>query len=615
MGTKSSRPRRRLSLVLAALAVASTTGALLRSAVHESNETPATSSRYHLTWSFDTELLAGSDTAPLAGHLDLEGTLQLVEVGERDGHRLIAASLVGVTKHDVVVLGRRALETDAAAAAELIGPTAWAELGADGRVETIYFAPGAPRAFTHLMQQIVGLSVVAPQDTPAWTTIEAGPSGVAEVAYTRDGAQLRRDRVRYTTLTSVPAQAHINAPALTSTATIALDAHGRVASIVDDEQLAVTDADSGARVYRGTSHFAITAEHGGRAASVTAPPSLASFEARHAGELSTAVDLDRQMLEGHAGGLTFDGLAKGLATDWGSRRTEKRQWIVQATALLKLDPSLCPELVELGFGEGSTLGDRQRVLIFDMLAAAGHAEAQAAMRDALGRPTARAQMVALVQRFSFVEKPDADTVAFVLAARESPGATRNETIATSYALGSIAKHLRATGDQAAAEKIDTVLEDALARARTDADRAELLRAVGNAASVVTVPAVQAYASSTDPSVRTAAAWALRDTPTAEARTTLLSLAGDADTDVTRSAIAALSHHPLAAADFDRLERVTTGGDRALADSTGTALVDLLSHHLDGAAPGVRRMLEAIRASTTNNSELRERARVVLAQLP
>lgn len=606
--------RRRLSLVLAALAVASTTGALLRQLRSDATEPPAISARYHLTWTFDSELVAGSESAPLAGHLDLEGTLQLIEVGERDGHRLVAASLLGVTKHDLVVLGRRALETDTAAAAELVGPTAWAELGADGRVETIYFAPGAPRSFTHLMQQIVGLAVVAPHDEPTWTTVEAGPSGVAEVAYTRDGAQLRRERLRYTTLTSVPAQAHIAAPVLTSSASIWLDEHGRIATLVDDEQVAITDADRGTRMYKGTSHFAITAERGGRAAAVPPPPpSLAGFEARHAGELSASVDVDRQMLEGHTGGLTFDGLAKGLTTSWDNRRTEKRQWIVKATALLKLDPSLCPELVEMGFGESSTLTDAQRVLVFDMLAAAGHAEAQAAMRDALGRPAARPLNVALVQRFSFVERPSAETVAFVLAARD--GGDRNSTIATSYALGSIAKHLRAAGDEATASEIDSVLAGALASARSDADRAELLRAVGNAASVTTVPAIQAYASSKDVSVRTAAAWALRDTPTAEARATLLSLAGDSDTDVTRSALTALSHHPLDAEDFDHLERATTASERPLPDATGTALVDLLSHHLDDAAPGVRRMLEAIRSNTTSNPELRERARVVLAQLP
>jgi len=611
-------PRRRLSILLAAIALASTTAAVLqhiRSAVDDASAvSEAVASRYHLTWTFDTELLAGGDGAPLAGHVDLEGTLQLVEIGERDGHRLVAASLLGVTKHDVVVLGRRAL-ADEAAVAELVGPTAWAQLGDDGRVETIYFAPGAPRAFTHLMQQIIGISHVAPQEAPTWTTIEPGPSGVAEVAYTRDGAQLRRERVRYTTLTSVPAATQIDAPTLTSSATIVLDERGRVVSLVDDEQVAITDAGTGARLYRGKSHFAITAERGGRTSIVTPPPSLAGYEARSPGEMAIAGDVDRQLVEGHTGGLTFDGLTKGLTTDWGSRRTEKRQWIVKATSLLKLDPSLAPELVEMAFGEGTTLSDAQRLTVFEMLAAAGHKEAQAAMRDALGRPAARPQQVALVQRFSFVERPDAETVAYVLAAREGAGADRNYTIATSFTLGSIAKHLRASGDEAAAGEIDAVLQSALAAARTDSDRAELLRALGNAASVVTVPAIQAYATSTDAAVRTSAAWALRDTPTAEARATLFTLAGDSNADVTRSALAALDRHPLAAGDFDQLERVTTAAEKPLPDTTSAALVTLLSHHLDDAAPGVRRMLEAIRSNTNANSELRERARVVLAQLP
>src|SRR4051812_13216928 len=358
--------RRRLSYGLAAIALASTLGAALqhlRTAVTAAPETTdAVASRYHLTWTFDTELKAGGEGGALAGHVDLEGTLQLIDVGEHDGHRLVAASLLGIAKHDVVVLGRRALED----ASELVGPTAWAELGADGRVETIYFAPGAPRSFTHLMQQIVGLAHVAPRDAATWTALEPGPSGIAEVAYTRDGAQLRRERVRYTELTSVPAQAQTVAPALTSTAAIELDGHDRVASLVDDERLVGGDG------YPGPSHFAIIAELGGTAATITPPPVLADLEARHPGEMAMAGDVDQQILEGHAAGLTFDGLTRGLTTDWGNRRAEKRLWIVKATALLKLDPSLCAELVEIGFGEGSTLTASQQVMVFDMLAGAGH---------------------------------------------------------------------------------------------------------------------------------------------------------------------------------------------------------------------------------------------------
>lgn len=498
-----------------------------------------TTLRYRLAWTTSGRVaLTGAPDGepPLANDVDLAATLRLTGHAAPGGEVVLAASLDELARHDVAVLGRDVFADHADATRQLVGPTAWVTLK-DGVVAQIHFEPGAPPVFKHLMQSVLGLAQVRVSAEPSWSALEPGPSGIARVIYERTGARtLVRRRVSYERLTAAP-DAPGARPELAATAAIELDADGRIASLVDDERLVIRTAGTAAPLFEGRSRFTLELEGRGRAAAAPVPV-LAGLEARRPAEPVVEGDVERALLEQRAAGLTFDELARGVRTRW-SDRDAQRRWFARGVALLRLDPSLCAELAELGFGDAGDPAARR--LVFDLLAAAGHADAQAVMREALGRDSARPQLVELVQRFSRVTRPDAASARFVHAAHARARASGERALvgATSYTLGALAHHLRASGEPALAAELDGELRAALAAATTSEARATALAALGNARLDDNVALVRAHAGDPEPDVRGRAAWALRHTHTDAARDALYELATDADPRVARTAFAAL----------------------------------------------------------------------------
>lgn len=547
--------------------------------------------RYDFAWKLDSELAAGG--SGIAAHIDLAATLTITSHGD-----VLAASLDDITAHQLELLGKHVFADAAAARAQLVGHTAWLVLAANGTVERVYFDPKASPAFKHLMQSALPMTQIARADAAKYTTTEPGPSGLGRVTYRRDGRSLTRTRDAYEQLTVVP-DASVATPELAGTASITLDAGDRIAKLADDERLVLRVPGSATPLYEGTSRFTLALVGTNRVVPA-APPVLAQLHQRRPGELVLDGDVERAHLEQRANGLTLERLTSGFRRAWGSARDDKRIWVSQAVALVKLDPSLVDEIVELGFGDGSDA--RTRSLAFDLLASAGHAEAQAAMRDVLA--SQRTDFVDLVQRFSIVAAPTAETVEFVLA--EYRTATGSAQIATSYTLGSLAKHVRVADPKLAAE-VEGTLRGNLADAQTPQARAHAITALGNAALA---DDVRPYATDVDAEVRAGVARALRHTATPAARDTLVKLAADADVNVARAALAVFGKQSLDAETLDRLERVTPSHP-----ATDAALLDVLGRNAHQNVPAVRRMLEAIDARAASNPHLQERTRVLLAQLP
>jgi HEAT repeat protein len=564
---------------------------------------------YRLEWTADSEVGGqAADGAPtFTSKIDLSATVRLVSHGAYEHGWLLAASFVEVPKPDVALLGRPVFPDPAAARAELVGPTAWVVIDADGRVERVYFDASAPQAFKHLMQSVVGLAQITTGDGPSWSAVEPGPSGIARVVYERESATTwTRQRIGYDTLTAAPVVPNAT-PQLAARADITVDPQGHLATLVDNEVLTVRIPNATAALFHGTSRFALTlVDHGKEV--VGDQPALAQKEVRTPGQIAQTGEIETRLREQRTRGMTREQLVEGLGRVWTlPSGSEKRRWLDQAAALLQLHPELCSDvLAAFHDGEG-----RERLFAFDLLASAGMPEAQAAMREALASPDAKLLAPELVQRFSLVVRPDADSARFVVDAWRAARTNGDADLAsaTTYTIGAVARHLAEDGAHAAlVDDLDGKLRDALAQAATPRAREDALAALGNAAQAANVSVVREAAHDASPEVRSRAAWALRDTATPEARAALVELSSDADPRVARSALAALGRQPLAAADFASLEHTLHG---PLADATAAGLIDLLGAHLDGGAP-VRQMLESLAANP--NVQLQARARVLLAQL-
>ncbi|MBL9018860.1 MAG: HEAT repeat domain-containing protein [Myxococcales bacterium] len=560
---------------------------------------------YRLEWRAESEL-AGAGELALTSKTDLEATLAFTSHGPHERGWLLAAAFVDVAKPGVEVLGKTVFVDVASANAQLVGPTAWVVLDLDGGVERIYFDPSAPPAFKHVMQSVASLSHITSAAGDAWTATEPGPSGIARVAYERESAsRIQRTRTSYDRILVAPATPDAT-PELTARAAIVVDARGHLESLVDDESLALRLPGTTTPLYRGTSKFSLT-----RLSTTRAPVSavsLENLEQRAPGELVQGGDADRALREQAAAGLTEEQLAEGLARGWGDGepdRKQKRRWMHRAVALLQLHPELCADVLAT-FAEGDPA---VRLLAFDLLAAAGTVEAQAAMREAFATPGARGLEVDLVQRFSFVHRPTPETVQLVVAAWQT-ATDRDVASATAYTVGALARRLDADPEtKPLAAELDGQLREALAKATTVREREDALAAIGNAAISDTVPLVRELARDPAPEIRSRAAWALRDMHTADARAALVELSTDTDARVARAALKAMERQPLGSSDLEKLERALA----SRADvATNTALVDLLAAHLrTGAA--TRRMLEAI-ADKSTDSHLASRARALLDQI-
>jgi HEAT repeat protein len=245
-----------------------------------------------------------------------------------------------------------------------------------------------------------------------------------------------------------------------------------------------------------------------------------------------------------------------------------------------------------------------RTLVVDMLASAGTPQAQALLCKLLSDPAVREsdEYAGWVQRFTFLWRPEATTVQFLLDEQQLARATssRNRQ-ALLYPIGTVAGRIAAT-DPIAAASLRVRLRDELAAADDRHLRIAALAGLGNAAAAEDLELVLAHELDDDPGVRGTVASALRNQPDRRASAALFRLAGDADPFVASAAVIALDHGHTER-DAVRLAAVALAGGFA-PEVAGRLTSALLVRRDDD--PLVRTALLAMRARTTDP---RERGRI------
>jgi HEAT repeats len=437
----------------------------------------------------------------------------------------------------------------------------------------------------------------------SWGAEEQTPNGLARVRYEDDGDALRRVRQSYRGVPGLVGAGE-GQQELSSTATIALDEHGSVQSIVDQESLRASD-----RTGAISSRWMFSAKRA----------NSDSFDAKTVdlGELDEATgesQLERERQRGRDERLSqgwdlgsievqlevYGNYAKGRRID--------PKFVSQAAAYVRLHPESCPHLV--AWFQQPRMTDLGKQLVLDVLSAAGSDEAQSAMRGALDTDAARDPKLrgALVQRFIFVTDPNPESARFVAGIYEGSRANGQTQVAYSAAaaLGAIIGHMH--GADALSEQLDQRLRDDLAERRSPEETEALVLALGNARQDPDLDAIAGFAQDEQPTVREQVARSLRwfDDPTSAGA--LLELARDAAPGVARAAFRSLRHESIDDGDWESLTRAVEEGQASA--RAYMSLVDLLEQRPDCGSDRTARMVHIVldrTPDTSGNRELRERA--------
>lgn len=328
----------------------------------------------------------------------------------------------------------------------------------------------------------------------------------------------------------------------------------------------------------------------------------------HPGEAPVARGTSDAMLAQRVASLTPASMNEAIALYAASgTMPDVERWLYRASGLVLAQPALARELADL-FRRPTTT-PAGRALVLDVLAAAGSAEAQAAMRAALDSSAARArpgEYALYVQRFSMVQSPDAATVDFLARAMRQ-GGDADARSGAAYAFGSAIGRRARAGDRDALRGGDALASE-LRAARTPSAKKAMLGALGNAALAESVPLLASMTRDADPSVRAAAVSSLRNVPGHDAAAALLASVADSSPEVERAAMGALAQRELTDADVTAFSDVVTRGATSI--GSDGALVNALAPHAATSADA-RRALAFVLARSDGDLVLAARVRRML----
>lgn len=555
--------------------------------------------------------VASGRSKPIEAETELVAHLVLTAERQTEAGCQLRARFEAPERHKVVVVGQKALP-DAMVAAVLTTHQARVEADETGRFGPITFDESAPPLFKHLMQwALTQAQVVVPQGALAsgeWTVKLPGLHGEGPVEYavlTRE-PRLVRIRTAYGKLHALP-QGGDAMQRLDDTTEVRLDPKGHLDTLDQTESLFVERDNE--TILSAQTHFRLELVAINSADRVP-PAQWGRVETRMPGAPTVSAGMRQKLLEQRTGGMTGRQLLDDLRLlSFGGVLPDRSRWVWQAVGLLRLEPERCAELAEL-FVADDTSHDA-RSLIADLLAAAGHGDAQAALRRALDSRAARADGPAhalLFQRLAFVDRPDAESIAYIARAYEGLGDEPDAPhlrYAAAYTLGSATRRLALAGEIERVEPYMRRLHDDLLEAQHPEERAHLLEALGNAGREEDLETILDAAHAEAPQVRRAAASALRKIDTGGARTGLIALAADSEVAVQAQAFAALDRHHLDDQALRRLAAVVTTG--AVHAVNRPLVVTLLARRAEGSAP-VDAMLARIEADAGDDPRLRARIR-------
>lgn len=586
---------------------------------------PGTTLHYTVAWSGTQRGRlfadgAGAEQTHTATTVDMALAMDLYVESVKGDEAILRMTFPGVERHGLSALGTQVFPTKESATAVLSGRAARLRIGADGSARDVAFQNRSPDMFMNVVQWIVAqstLSLGPSTGAAGWDASERGPFGRSDVRYTKksgkDGAELERTRVRYVAFDAFASRdaSDVVVKKLEGRTSATLK-DGLVQAMHGDESIQI-DAKTGATELEGNVAFdmKLVAVDRGNVGS----GHIAYGEPTKAGEAVIGDDMRNKLLEQRVEGMTKEQLLADVATMGnGGVMPQHTKWLWRASGLLKKDPAAAKELAKLALAPGAT--DKSRALVLDLLASAGHAEAQTEMRAILASPelAKSGARPALLQRVSFLETPEPATVDQVWSSlREGKAKGSNDLVAASaHALAATSRAQAKNGDAAGARSTVRKLGAEIAGAKTKEEKASVLSALGNASSEEVTEIAKPYATNDDPELREAAADALRKVPTREAVETLLALLADGNATVQGAALASLKDRELTAGDWQRIAELVAAG-RIPANLDG-AMLTLAANGL-GQVRVVSQIVATIAHRPDASKQTRARAMAMLASAP
>ena len=539
------------------------------------------SALYDVGWQ-TSSTLATPATGPASATVDFDGRVEIFDAGREGERRLVGLRVASSRRAQATALGKDLFASDDDQRRQLEGKVVVLALDASGSVEHVYVPGDATDLAKNLLQPLALHFAVTlpPPDAGAAIATEQGDFGPIVWSTTRHEGGLRRAsresgsvaESEVTFVSGVPSR-------IATTVTVAPRAgeHGTTTARATFTASRVGDGEPGARRV-----------------------DLAAFDRHAPDERPTAID-ERAANLALANGMTPDDVASMVVAYGGGRRPPKGD-VTRATALLLATPELGDALGKLFANDA--IGEHGRELVIDLLASAGDARSQAHMRALLGSSRIqkeRDELERLVQRFALVAAPVAESIAFVhdewVKARRA--GERRMRQATTYTLGSMAGHAHAMRQDDLAVPVLNELLAVLRKTKDEDEERGLVAALGNAGMRDALPPILARAAATDERTRAQVATALRKFDSADARTKLIDLLGDADGQVALGAVRSLDVQRLGRPELELLaERVEA--QRVHVDVDATLVGVVATHVVDAAL--ARRTLSALRARAEENPE-------------
>lgn len=585
------------ALVIAALAVAAVAFWFTRSVAPAANAPALQSAGAERTWRLTlrahAELPALDPRVPPApSDLTTTGVLRLR--GYAPGK--VGLSLASLDEVSMTMFGAPAMQDRAALTAALTGGEAVLTLRAEGDLADVDFTPGSHNVFRSFAQTVAGELQLPLREGERWTLLDTTLRGKAEAVYERTAGGFRRTRVRYAKLSAFgQGLRDVTVAAQTDFVMGA----GGLRSVRSRETLEGTSP-TGQRV---VSTLELDLEPLDTRPLATTLP--AQLDDSRPGELDRPSDWKEQMLAQRVDGLTPQQLVDGMAVHGaGASPQAVARFLPRASGLLLQQPELCAQLAVRA--KAPQTAPSERVFTLEVLAAAGSPEAQAAMRDVLDSPALRAEPEwrERFQRLSLLQRPTAETVAFVGEAWQRSTARDRHTL--SLVVGATAGMLSRSGGEAEGARWVARLSDALHASRDAVERRYLVGALGNAGLVQAVPDVLAALREPDVELRSEAVDALRKTPVPEARRAVTLALQDAAPAVRAQAVEVLHRWKPDAAERAALIAGMRAGTLSL--SLGHQVVNALEP--SARDPEVRALLQWLAAQPAADPSLQRRARAL-----
>lgn len=506
-----------------------------------------------------TALPAGSTLAE--GELSLDGVVSLT------GRRTSAGAAVVVLRVESLRAGSASVMGQPVPLDGLAGAEAWAHLDVNGQLQALQFTDETPVPIRYLLQGLAGDLFVPTFEAPTTEVVEKLAMGDVGTTLAWSGdTRLHRERTRFTAWRL--GQQQPEALSMHDGADVTFDSAGLLTSLTAEAELLGQSAQGQVLARRKaamTLQFLDAQERAAEVLAVTSHPVL-----RPVGGVKSEIDQERALLEAQAAGVTFEHVLTAFTKYEDPRAwNDRAEFVLRAVAVLQLHPERAHELVAVFQNAKS---EQMRAQVLDVLASAGHPQAQAALVNAL-RTGATDALVArqLFQRLSLVKKPTAQTLQFVLeqhAAARASGVTEDRN-ARAYVLGSLAYTARTTSPQLSNTMVDQLVDD-VEQAQTAKDLQATLRALGNSGDARVLDIAKEKSADADANVRAAALASLRRVPGADVEAVLRErLQTERSREVQAAAFDALRGRALSEETLQGLrtlvsqQRLQRGAERAL----------------------------------------------------